>query len=87
MQGYIDDNEVFYFLLSTFFILNETYTNGFRYEALDIISLAAILCVIQKIIGVTLAMHFYPSVSEVFNYTEHIIMYYIPFIRRFSTSS
>ncbi len=37
--------------MNTFFVLNETFTNGYRAEILDIISLAAILCGILVIIS------------------------------------
>jgi NADH-ubiquinone oxidoreductase chain 6 len=37
--------------MSTLFLLNETFTNGFRYEALDIISFTAILSGILVIIS------------------------------------
>src|SRR3982075_2267858 len=37
--------------MNTIFILNETFTNGFRGEILDFISLAAILCGIFVIIS------------------------------------
>jgi NADH-ubiquinone oxidoreductase chain 6 len=37
--------------MNTIFVLNETFTNGYRVEILDIISLAAILCGILVIIS------------------------------------
>ena len=37
--------------MSTLFLLNETFTNGYRIEILDIVSLAAILCGILVIIS------------------------------------
>src|SRR6187402_3954955 len=37
--------------MNTLYVLNETFTNGFRSEILDIISLAAILCGILVIIS------------------------------------
>jgi len=37
--------------MSTLFILNETFTNGYRVEVLDIVSLTAILCGILVIIS------------------------------------
>ena len=37
--------------MSTLFVLNETFTNGYRVEILDIVSLAAILCGILVIIS------------------------------------
>ena len=37
--------------MNSLYILNETFTNGYRSEILDIISLAAILCGILVIIS------------------------------------
>ena len=37
--------------MNTIFVLNETFTNGYKVEILDIISLAAILCGIRVIIS------------------------------------
>ena len=44
-------NIYFFLLMSTLFLLNETFTNGYRVEILDIVSLAAILCGILVIIS------------------------------------
>ena len=42
---------LFFFYMNTIFILNETFTNGYRADILDIISLVAILCGILVIIS------------------------------------
>ena len=43
--------ELLLFIMNTLFLLNEIYTNGYRTEALDILSLAAILSGILVIIS------------------------------------
>ena len=49
--------------MNSIFVLNETFTNGYRVEILDIISLIAILCGIFVIISKN------PIVSVLFLFT------------------
>src|SRR6266513_279386 len=42
---------IIFFLMKSIFFINETFTNGYRAEVLDIISLLAILCGILVIIS------------------------------------
>src|SRR5437868_9003334 len=42
---------ILFFLMNSIFFINETFTNGYRAEVLDIISLLAILCGILVIIS------------------------------------
>ena len=48
-----NNNEVkiYFFYMNSIFLLNETFTNGYKAEVLDIISLVAILCGILVIIS------------------------------------